>query len=1049
MTYTLEKEKTEPDLITRFKRFLWDFRDRRTGMFKYRERISHMASMGQRSLIIDFNDITLFDRGLAHIIENNPDTAIEAASVAIKELVKRENPEYAESVDKFYPRFRNPSKVLKIRELTSEKIGKFVAIEGILTRLTRVEARLVKAVFKHVDPECGEEFEWPEEGEMGERIEKPPYCPRCGKTGKFQLLLNKSKFIDWQKIVVQEKPEEIPPGQIPRSIEVVLTGDLVDSARPGDRVLITGILRVMPTSSARRGIGKSVFGFYLEANYVDVQQKVLEEIEITREDEDKIKELARDPWIREKIIASIAPAIYGHWNIKEAIALLLFGGVPKLLPDGTRIRGDIHILLVGDPGTAKSQMLQYTAKIAPRGIYTSGKGSTAAGLTASVLRDKATGEYYLEAGALVLADGGVACIDEIDKMREEDRSAIHEALEQQSYHKDFKVMLADGRKVKIGDLVDELIAKNKEKIVKGKDTEILFVDDLFLLSYNMRSGEQVLVKADRVSRHKAPNQFIKLRFSNGAEIIVTPEHPVLVIDDGKIKTVRADRIRNGTLTIGVLGHKIIKDINEDNIINSIRGKIVLDKELPYIQARNISEAIEIRDQLMNINISTFIVKHENEIRLYPSGPCSLRRLLLMLRVEEVVFSDELLYEIMNCHLYPATWYELLYSMGLTKIAKELNVYDFEVLAGIIKKVEKEVSMLSQILGLKNESRTELLHLKSRRELLIRLRDKLGILRQKLKDLEEALGRDAVIRMITDVETIKNKDSEWVYDITIEPYHLFVSDGLILHNTVSIAKAGIVARLNARASVLAAGNPKLGRYDHSLPVSKNIDLPPPILSRFDLIFIVEDIPEKTKDTLLAKHILDIHTDYEKAKPLIDTQLLKKYISYARRYIRPKLTQDAKKLLLDFYVNMRLSGLKASKEGPPAIAMTPRQLEALIRLSEAHAKMALKTKATIEDAEEAIRLMYYSLRKVGYDVKSGRLDIDLVELGVSRSKQVKMKGFMKFIDKLFEEYDEIEYKELYKLAKEKGFDKEFVIEMIRRLKKDGLVYEPRPGVLSKVY
>nr|WP_245521916.1 hypothetical protein [Staphylothermus hellenicus] len=610
-------------------------------------------------------------------------------------------------------------------------------------------------------------------------------------------------------------------------------------------------------------------------------------------------------------------------------------------------------------------------------------------------------------------------------------------------------MLADGRKVKIGDLVDELIAKNKEKIVKGKDTEILFVDDLFLLSYNMRSGEQVLVKADRVSRHKAPNQFIKLRFSNGAEIIVTPEHPVLVIDDGKIKTVRADRIRNGTLTIGVLGHKIIKDINEDNIINSIRGKIVLDKELPYIQARNISEAIEIRDQLMNINISTFIVKHENEIRLYPSGPCSLRRLLLMLRVEEVVFSDELLYEIMNCHLYPATWYELLYSMGLTKIAKELNVYDFEVLAGIIKKVEKEVSMLSQILGLKNESRTELLHLKSRRELLIRLRDKLGILRQKLKDLEEALGRDAVIRMITDVETIKNKDSEWVYDITIEPYHLFVSDGLILHNTVSIAKAGIVARLNARASVLAAGNPKLGRYDHSLPVSKNIDLPPPILSRFDLIFIVEDIPEKTKDTLLAKHILDIHTDYEKAKPLIDTQLLKKYISYARRYIRPKLTQDAKKLLLDFYVNMRLSGLKASKEGPPAIAMTPRQLEALIRLSEAHAKMALKTKATIEDAEEAIRLMYYSLRKVGYDVKSGRLDIDLVELGVSRSKQVKMKGFMKFIDKLFEEYDEIEYKELYKLAKEKGFDKEFVIEMIRRLKKDGLVYEPRPGVLSKVY
>lgn len=1049
MTYSLETEKTELDLVTRFKRFLWDFRDRRTGVFKYRERISHMALMGQKSLIIDFNDITLFDRGLAHIIEKDPDTAIEAASKAIKELLKRENPEYAESIEKFYPRFRNPSKVLKIRELTSEYIGKFVAVEGILTRLTRVEARLVKAKFRHVDPECEDEFEWPEEGEMGERIEKPPYCPKCGKTGKFQLLLNKSRFIDWQKIVVQEKPEEIPPGQIPRSIEVVLTGDLVDSARPGDRVLITGILRVMPTSSVQRGVGKSVFGFYLEANYVDVQQKVLEEIEITREDEDKIRDLARDPWIREKIIASIAPAIYGHWDIKEAIALLLFGGVPKLLPDGTRIRGDIHVLLVGDPGTAKSQMLQYTAKIAPRGIYTSGKGSTAAGLTASVLRDKATGEYYLEAGALVLADGGVACIDEIDKMREEDRSAIHEALEQQSYHRDFEIMLADGRRVKIGELVDNLIMSSKDKVIRGRDTEILFVDDLFLISYNIHTGEQILVRADRVSRHKAPDKFVKLRFSNGAEIIVTPEHPVLVIDNGKLKIIRADKVRKGTLTVGVSSHKIIKDIDEEKIMEVIRDKIIVNEGLPYIRVNSISEAIELCDQLMGIGISTFIVKNNDEVKLYPSGPCYLRKILLMLRDYEAVLDDESLEEVMNCHEYPATWYELLYSMGITKIAKELGSFGFESLIGVIEKVEKEVSMISQILGLKNESLSELSYLATCRDLLIKLKEGLNLLRQRIKEFEEALGKDAVLRLVVDVETVMNNDSEWVYDITIEPYHLFVSHGLVLHNTVSIAKAGIVARLNARASVLAAGNPKLGRYDHSLPVSKNIDLPPPILSRFDLIFIVEDIPDKIKDTLLARHILDIHTDYEKAKPLIDIQLLKKYISYARRYIRPKLTQDAKKMLLDFYVNMRLSGIKASKEGPPAIAMTPRQLEALIRLSEAHAKMALKTKATIEDAEEAIRLMYYSLRKVGYDIKSGRIDIDLVELGVSRSRQVKMKEFMKFVDQLFEEYDEIEYKELYKLAKEKGFDKEFVIEMIRKLKKDGLIYEPRPGVLSKVY
>lgn len=695
LTLKLETENME-DLVIRFKKFLWDFKDKKTGVFKYRERMNQMALMNQKSLIIDFNDLTIFDRGLAHIVERNPEQAFEAASKAIRELLVKEYPEYVESVEKFYPRFRNPAKILKIRELTSEYIGKLVAVEGIVTRLTRIEAKIVKARYKHLDPECGEEFDWPEIGEMGERIEKPPYCPRCGKTGKFELLFDKSKFIDWQKIVIQEKPEETPPGQIPRNIEVILTSDLVDTTRPGDRATVIGVLRVMPTTSGQRGTGKSIFSFYIDANFVDVQQKILEEVEITREDEEKIRELARDPWIREKIIASIAPSIYGYWNIKEAIALLLFGGTPKILPDGTRIRGDIHVLLVGDPGTAKSQMLQYTARIAPRGIYTSGKGSTAAGLTASVLRDKTTGEYYLEAGALVLADGGVAAIDEIDKMREEDRSAIHEALEQQ--------------------------------------------------------------------------------------------------------------------------------------------------------------------------------------------------------------------------------------------------------------------------------------------------------------------------------------------------------------TVSIAKAGIVARLNARTAVLAAGNPKYGRYIIEEPISKNIDLPPTILSRFDLIFVIQDIPDPKRDKLLAEHVLEIHIDVEKAKPVIDPHLLKKYISYARRYIRPKLTEEAKKLIAEFYVETRRGSREHSDTSP--VPITPRQLEALIRLAEAHAKMALKTKATVEDAEEAIRLMYYTLRRIGYDIESKQLDIDILETGISRSRQLKARDFVKFIEELFEEYNQLKYSDVINRALEKGFNKEFTIEMIKKLKREGILYEPEPGVLAKV-
>jgi Predicted ATPase involved in replication control, Cdc46/Mcm family len=267
-------------------------------------------------------------------------------------------------------------------------------------------------------------------------------------------------------------------------------------------------------------------------------------------------------------------------------------------------------------------------------------------------------------------------------------------------------------------------------------------------------------------------------------------------------------------------------------------------------------------------------------------------------------------------------------------------------------------------------------------------------------------------------------------------------------TVSIAKAGIVARLNARASVLAAGNPKFGRYDLTQPVSKNIDLPPTILSRFDLIFVIQDIPNRERDRLLAKHILEVHSDIEKARPHIDPQLLKKYVSYARRYIRPQLTLEAKKLLEDFYVSMRMASLPTEAGKPTAIAITPRQLEALIRLTEAHAKMALKQKATEEDAQEAIRLTLNTLVKVGYDIESKTIDIDILETGISAARREKIKALKSFMDQLLDEVGEIERNELIKKAVEKGFDRELVLEQIQKLIQSGEYYMPRPGKLSRV-
>ncbi len=853
------------DVKERFKDFLYNYRERKTGLYKYRERLNTMAIMNQRSLVIDFNDLLVHDMDLARIVENYPDIAIEAASQAIKEILLKEHPDYAESIEKFYPRFRGLPKTIPIRRLGSEHIGKMISVEGILVRLTRVEAKMIKAYYIHVDSEDRHGFYWPEFGELGERLEKPIACPICGKSGRFQLDMTLSKYIDWQKIVVQEKPEEVPPGQMPRSIEVMLTSDLVDIARPGDRVTVNGVLRVMPTATATRGSGKSVFNLYIDANYIDVQQKVLEEIEITREDEEKIRELARDPWIHEKITLSIAPSIYGHWDIKKAIALSLFGGVPKILRDGTRIRGDIHVLLVGDPGIGKSMLLQYAARLAPRAVYTTGKGSSAAGLTAAVLRDKQTGEYYLEAGALVIADGGVAVIDEIDKMRPEDRVAIHEAMEQQSYHKDFEILLANGSYVRIGDLVDKLIEENRDKVVYGKDTEILYINSIRVYAFDPNTRSLKIVDVDRVSRHKAPEYFIKIAFSNGTSIMVTPEHPIVIMNGNNLTTIPAEKVNVG---IKVPGIKVLRPDVKDNV----------------------------------------------------------------------------------------------------------------------------------------------------RELVIESVDK-----------------------------VPNKDSKWVYDITIEPYHLFVSHGLVLHNSISIAKAGIVARLNARAAVLAAGNPKYGRYDPDRSIADNINLPPTILSRFDLIFVMKDIPSPEFDRLMARHILRVHEEAEKIHPIIPPDLLRKYISYARRYIVPRLSSEARKLLEEFYVQLRRKG------GPRSpIPITARQLEALVRLAEAHARMALRNIVTIEDAEESIRLMSVMLSTVGIDVETGAIDIDTLMLGRPRSQQEKLKIFMETLNELLEASEDgrVSVRELTKTLIDKGLSREFIRKTIRRLIREGELYEPEVGYISRV-
>ncbi|MEM4566542.1 MAG: minichromosome maintenance protein MCM [Archaeoglobaceae archaeon] len=377
----------------------------------------------KKSIHVNFTrDLLVYQEGrLGEELLENPDIVLEHAEQGLARATNI----YGVPLEGCKPRIYSlpATRKILIRNLRSSHISKFVAIEGIVRKVTEVRPRIVIGVFRCLD--CNAEIKVFQEESM---LRYPHFCNCGGK--KFVFLPEKSVSVDSQRVKVQEYPENLRGGEQPQSIDIILEGDLAGVINPGDRVVVNGIVRAKPRGFQQRKL--THMDLYLEGNSIEIVQQEYEEFEITEADKERILALARSDDIYEKIVKTIAPSIYGYEDIKLAIALQLFGGVPKKLPDGTEIRGDIHILLVGDPGVAKSQLLRFVHRIAPRSIYTTGKGTTTAGLTATAVRDEVDGRWTLEAGALVLADKGIALVDEIDKMRKEDRSALHEALEQQT-----------------------------------------------------------------------------------------------------------------------------------------------------------------------------------------------------------------------------------------------------------------------------------------------------------------------------------------------------------------------------------------------------------------------------------------------------------------------------------------------------------------------------------------------------------------------------------------------------------------------------------------
>ncbi len=384
----------------------------------------------ERSIFITYEDMTLFfeDLEFPRYVLRNPNKCLEEGENAIKDVLGGSY----EDVHIFLRLEGLPDARKKmIRDLRSDDMANYLAIDGLVRKATEVRPKLSNAVFRCGT--CTAEFKVKQNGSD---IEEPIQCAECGKSSNkttFILLKDKSEFENFQNIEIQESPDELRGGEQPQRLKTWVKDDLVGEVSPGDRITLNGILDGTPKRRSSRSKSR-VFDIFMRVNGIEVKEYEFEDLELSEEDKKEIKEAADDPRIFAKIVNSIAPSIHGLYHEKIGLALQMFSGVRKEMPDGSMTRGDIHILLVGDPGTAKSQLLRYIGELSPRGMYASGKGSTGAGLTAAAIREEVMGEsrWVLEAGTLVLADGGIACIDELDKMRAEDRSAMHEAMEQQT-----------------------------------------------------------------------------------------------------------------------------------------------------------------------------------------------------------------------------------------------------------------------------------------------------------------------------------------------------------------------------------------------------------------------------------------------------------------------------------------------------------------------------------------------------------------------------------------------------------------------------------------
>ena len=917
-------------IIERIYRFLLEYIDEK-GTLLYLDKIDEMISEDQRSLYVDLQHLESFDPVVVDEIISSPKDGLTSASDALKQVLLGKEPDYLTRMqNRLHLRFINPPDRIKksLRKIRSAALGTLLYTEAIITKSTEVKPYLEVAAFRCVRCQALQPSIRFTEGEYN-----PPFAcinvsnhddPCTSKT--FNLIKDQSTFIDFQRVTLQEKPEELPSGQMPESLTMFMRDDLCDLIRPGDRVKVVGIMESRTDAVLTRG-KMPLFLKYIEGVSITKETEEFTDIEISEEDEQAIKNLAQDPNIHRMIRNSIAPVIFGALEEKEAISYLLFGGTSKKASDGTKIRGESNILLIGDPGMGK-------------------------------------------------------CV-----------------------HPDTTLLLANGDYIKIGEYVDKKITYQNQ-INDGffdfVDTELISID----LDGNLKP-----FVSNIIWKRKSPEFLYKITTHNRKSISVTDTHPFYTRKNGIFSTIKAKDLTKED----IIAVPKEKNLSKRKLQNNFDIHQTTNLKFEYIDSDFNANGLQLLTKARYIGeTDNAFVNEINQLDSLDNSDINWER------VERIDFIPS-----------DTTWvYDLQVPEVHNFIANNIIVHNSQILKSVADLVPR---------GLYTSGRGS---------------SAAGLTASVIRDPdtgEMTLEAGAVvladkgIAFIDEFDKMRKEDRSALHE-SMEQH------------SVSIAKAGIVATLNARTSILAAANPKLGRWDTKKDAIDNLNLPSTIISRFDLIFPIIDKPNRSEDELKASHILKIHQQIESLEATeesLNKLLLRKYIAYARKNVHPFLTNEAREEIMKFYLDLREGkglesavteyntdeGLAQQAQKPRTIAITPRQLESLIRLSEARAKIALRDEVSREDAVRVIELFKQSLNRVT------KGDIDTL-YGMSSQKRNKRETILTIITNLSHSDATPDMDDIMRKGREEGLEDSDIRDMIDQLLQNGEIYEPRPGTFKKM-